>query len=938
MTTTVVKTIGSGGDYTSLQAWNDAAPASLVTADEVWEGQCLTGFSVSGATGIVLTIGGSTTDATRYKILTTAAGAAFRDNPNALSNALTFNPANGVSISGSSYNSEILVINEAFARVNNLQVQNTSTTTAPALKISAANVWIDGLIVDGQGGTFAGAPLYIAGAASLSTNLLVVQRSTAAASAVVIQGQSSGKLVNCTVVVPSDLSPASFGLIEPSYSSGITVENCALFGGVATSAPSDFTFITCANEHTSPPTGVIQVAYNTTTGSGFEATTNSGSDFRIKSTSALIDAATADSADAPVDILGTSRPQGSAYDIGAVEFKVAPLQALFNSASTLTAALTTGRVHITPAWATGAIGEWQAIPGTAQTGSGFPANPDSDIGSNARLTNSGMAMQGATVWIAASGGHTDYHGNEVGSCDLSQPSPVWVTNKAASNPLPNGPAYAADGAPAAAHRYWTPEYVASINRIFLTGTRFTGDAGNVYDDTNGFDPTTNDWDPAGTWTDSPNTGCMDDLGLLYNNSDTDDLYVYDPVANTYTDIGHVSSGLEGNPICFDPVTRLLLVFCWGNGQASGGSVVTFFTLNTSGTIVNTPQTMNSSAAFTAWQALATSYQSMVYDPNSDTFLVFAGAQSNSIFVLSRAGTNTWDMSVKTVTGASLPTNVGAGSYNRFRYSEDLQGIVYMPSGAADMMFLRLAGAPYSPGSTGTAAATQAPNTASGTGAVSVSGSGAATQAKNTGSASGAVSLSGSAAATQHANMASAAGSVVVAGSGAATQAANTAASLGAVTVSGSGASTQAPNTCAAVGTVTTPGAVTGTASATQQPNTAAASGSIGVSGSAASTQGASTGAAAGAVTVSGAAAGAQAPNACAASGTVSNPSAVTGTGAATQAQNAAAAAGAVGGITGAAAAAGAPGTCSAFGRVGQSLTPTPGYAVALEPRNWSITK
>ena len=38
MPTTTTKTIGSTGDYSTLQAWEDACPANLVTADEIWRG------------------------------------------------------------------------------------------------------------------------------------------------------------------------------------------------------------------------------------------------------------------------------------------------------------------------------------------------------------------------------------------------------------------------------------------------------------------------------------------------------------------------------------------------------------------------------------------------------------------------------------------------------------------------------------------------------------------------------------------------------------------------------------------------------------------------------------------------------------------------------------------------------------------------------------
>jgi len=39
MPTTTVKVIGTSGDYTTIQGWEDACPANIVTTDEIWEGQ-----------------------------------------------------------------------------------------------------------------------------------------------------------------------------------------------------------------------------------------------------------------------------------------------------------------------------------------------------------------------------------------------------------------------------------------------------------------------------------------------------------------------------------------------------------------------------------------------------------------------------------------------------------------------------------------------------------------------------------------------------------------------------------------------------------------------------------------------------------------------------------------------------------------------------------
>src|SRR3990167_873473 len=62
MATIVTSTIKpSGGDYTSLSAWEAAKQSDIVTADQIQQAEC---YSMSDTTAVV--IDGWTTDATRY--------------------------------------------------------------------------------------------------------------------------------------------------------------------------------------------------------------------------------------------------------------------------------------------------------------------------------------------------------------------------------------------------------------------------------------------------------------------------------------------------------------------------------------------------------------------------------------------------------------------------------------------------------------------------------------------------------------------------------------------------------------------------------------------------------------------------------------------------------------------------------------------------------
>lgn len=312
MTTTTVKTIGTGGDYTTLQAWEDAAPANLVTSDIVWQGQCFNQefFSSSAA---LLNVSGSTTDATRYKELTTYAGASFVDNASVQTNALRYNASNGAAIRGTYAWAGPVAVGENYFRISKLQI---SSTTTVALNGSNTGLIVDKCIIENSGTTNEALKTY---GACIVKNSLIVGRSTG-----VIALLSNGTAAYNTTFVRTGTSTSN--LVNGNYST-LTFKNCALFGGATTLAggSASKTYTTCYTDKASPPSGCTTVAYDTSTGSGFENKTDSTRDFRIKSTSALVDAGTVESTHAATDIANTTRPNGLAYDVGCWELVVSSI-------------------------------------------------------------------------------------------------------------------------------------------------------------------------------------------------------------------------------------------------------------------------------------------------------------------------------------------------------------------------------------------------------------------------------------------------------------------------------------------------------------------------------------------------------------------------------------------------------------------------------------
>lgn len=147
MPTIVEKSIGIGGagagrDYSTLQAWEDACPADLVAADQVWKGVCYNDgefVHTVGDFGSLLNFGGTTVDATRYYWLTVATGHSIFDNIN---NPLRYDPAKGVGLRRGGVNSNAApfghLINNAtqHVRIERLQLEY-SYSSNPAQYTSA---------------------------------------------------------------------------------------------------------------------------------------------------------------------------------------------------------------------------------------------------------------------------------------------------------------------------------------------------------------------------------------------------------------------------------------------------------------------------------------------------------------------------------------------------------------------------------------------------------------------------------------------------------------------------------------------------------------------------------------------------------------------------------------------------------------------------------
>lgn len=308
----ITKTIGTAGgrDYSTITAWVAALPANLVTDGNSQVGQC---YNDSAFLEDVA-ISGHTTDATHTLTLTTGPGQSFRDNANVQTNALKYNQSNGVALSGINANYHVALSIAVDMTVSNLQITGgRGTYTVDAS--SGNTVVFDSLILQGPSVNGQDAVMQLIGTNTLK-NCVVMQQTVGGRA--FRTGYSNPNIFNCTIVAFNG------DTVFRTNNSTPLLNNNAFFG---------WSGLLFADGHALTPTGSNNCSdlnistwgtgnlSSKTFSSQFQNTTLATLDLRAKAGGDIIDAGLTDTSHVSpaVDIVGTTRPSGSAWDIGAWE-------------------------------------------------------------------------------------------------------------------------------------------------------------------------------------------------------------------------------------------------------------------------------------------------------------------------------------------------------------------------------------------------------------------------------------------------------------------------------------------------------------------------------------------------------------------------------------------------------------------------------------------
>lgn len=314
MPTTTVKSVGSGGgrDYSTLAGFEAACPSNLVSADEIWKGEC---YNDSEFLNDEFAPSGVTTDATRYIWLTTASGQGFKDNGGAATLPLKYDQSKGVGVRATGNYRRMVTCGSIKSVLQGLQFYyDTTYGSASFIPMTGNGVELYNCIVQTrqQGAIF----MHDLGAC---INSVVISLSV---SGTTTMWQGNKQVRDSTFVRPTGLAGGTVTAITNNFGYYPTVKNCAVFGHSTnfggTIGSYNVASSNNATDSASAPGSSNQTSL--TFGNQFEDVANASQDWRAKSGGALINNAVRDQTYTnDLDIIAAARST-STPTIGAREF------------------------------------------------------------------------------------------------------------------------------------------------------------------------------------------------------------------------------------------------------------------------------------------------------------------------------------------------------------------------------------------------------------------------------------------------------------------------------------------------------------------------------------------------------------------------------------------------------------------------------------------
>jgi hypothetical protein len=340
----IVKTVGSvGRQYTTHQAAIDSIPKNLVTDGNSYVIESWPDSEFVYITQVML-IQGFTTDATHFLTFRCASGKSFHENASVETNALRYNPANGVAIKMTSNYTAAIENYASYTVFDGLQILGTNYTSTGIFSHDIASfVTIKNCIFDGKPQATSGVNVRADGLNNLLQNILIINRQPDTKGIVTFYGNT---IIESNTIVCIDTVTGSTAIQTDAAST--IVRNNAIFGfttplAVANAIAGDGHNATDAASFTGG--GGTNSLTGLTKANQFVSGDGTTPDFRTKTGSALIDAGVTTSNTTAINSL--TRPTGAAFDIGAWEFASPPAAPNAPTIGTATSGNTSASVTFT---------------------------------------------------------------------------------------------------------------------------------------------------------------------------------------------------------------------------------------------------------------------------------------------------------------------------------------------------------------------------------------------------------------------------------------------------------------------------------------------------------------------------------------------------------------------------------------------------------------
>lgn len=303
--------IGTGGDFSTIQAWEDDIPATLT---EQRIGQLQNEEFVSGSASIV-DFSAHVTTSSFDIVLECEAGASFADHADVRTNALRYNASNGAGMRTTGTYMPVITVSGAIGHLTVRGVQlkcDGGNNTGAAVyytgfHAATLHVWKD-IIMHAATTNVRVADLRTASEGQIirCVNVLAVQQHTSGDG--ILSSAGNNEFIHCTVVRPSDVTAAGTGFVR-LYNTPL-VTGCAVFG-FSTSNSASFS-ASSSNNATDLASGLPgtdnqhSVTYSQTT--PFVDADKDSLDLRLADdANELIDNGLLDATNAPEDISGLTR-------------------------------------------------------------------------------------------------------------------------------------------------------------------------------------------------------------------------------------------------------------------------------------------------------------------------------------------------------------------------------------------------------------------------------------------------------------------------------------------------------------------------------------------------------------------------------------------------------------------------------------------------------